>query len=187
MHKVNDLFGKEVISQTTGDRIAPVRDVVLAADLRQIAALVLGPDGLFRDERVVRWSAIISLGDVIVVAGTTPLPTIKEDAEVAELRKRAVGITGVAVITTTGERLGTVSDIGFDDQGRVLGYEINHGVLSGLIGQRFLPSERVQTVGKDAIITTTTELSSVKEFERALGEQNDAEMGTHRNVGSDHA
>ena len=174
MHKVNDLFGKEVINQTTGDRIAPVRDVVLAADLREIAALVLGPDGLFSDELVVRWSTIISLGDVIVVAGTTLLPTIKQDAEIAELRKLAVRITGVAVITATGDQLGTVSDIGFDARGRVLGYEISHGVLGGLIGQRFLPSEQIQSVGKDAIIVTTTELSSVKEFERALGEEHDA-------------
>ena len=174
MHKVNDLFGKEVINQTTGDRIAPVRDVVLAADLREIAALVLGPGGLFSDELVVRWSTIISLGDVIVVAGTTLLPTIKQDAEVAELRKLAVRITGVAVITATGDQLGTVSDIGFDARGRVLGYEISHGVLGGLIGQRFLPSEQIQSVGKDAIIVTTTELSSVKEFERVLGEQHDA-------------
>lgn len=176
MHKVNDLFGTEVINQTTGDRIAPVRDVVLSADLRQIPALVLGDGGLFSAQLVVRWPAIISLGDVIVVAGTTPLPTINEDAEIAELRKRAVRITGVAVITATGERLGTVSDIGFDDQGHVLGYEIAHGVLGGLIGQRFLPSEQIQSVGKDAIITTSTELSSIKEFERALGEQDDAEL-----------
>jgi len=179
MHKVNDLFGTEVINQTTGDHIAPVRDIVLAADLRQIAALILGPGGLFNDELVVRWPAIISLGDVIVVTVTTPLLTIKEDAEVAELRKLAVRISGVAVITTTGDRLGTVSDIGFDDQGRVLGYEINQGGLGSLIGHRFLPSEHVQTVGKDAIISTTTALSSLKEFELALGEQHDAEMGTH--------
>jgi uncharacterized protein YrrD len=176
MHKVNDLFGTEVIDQTTGDRIAPVRDVVLSADLQQIAALVLGPGGLFSDELVVRWPAIISFGDVIVVAGTTPLPTIREDPEVVELRKLAVRITGVAVITATGDRLGTVGDIGFDDQGHVLGYEISHGVLGSLLGQRFLPSECVQTVGKDAIITTTTELSSIKEFERALGEQHESEL-----------
>jgi uncharacterized protein YrrD len=56
----------------------------------------------------------------------------------------------------------------------VLGYEIRHGVLGGLIGQRFLPSEQIQSVGKDAIIINTTELSSVKEFERALGEEHDA-------------
>lgn len=179
MHKVNDLFGTEVINQATGDRIAPVLDVVLAADMRRIAALVLSPGGLFSDELVVRWPAIISLGDVIVVAATTPPPTIKEDAEVAELRKPAVRITGVAVIATTGDRLGTVSDIGFDDQGNVLGYEINQGGLGGLMGHRFLPSEHVQTVGKDAIISTTTELSPLKEFERALGEQHDAEMGMH--------
>ncbi|MEP7187662.1 MAG: PRC-barrel domain-containing protein [Roseiflexaceae bacterium] len=175
MHKVNDLFGVEVINQTTGERIAPVRDVVLAADLRQIAALVLSPGGLFSDELVVRWPTIISRGDVIVVAGTSPLLTIKQDTEIADLRKLAVRITGVAVITATGDQLGTVSDIGFDDQGRVLGYEITHGILGGLTGHRFLPSECVQSVGKDAIITTTAELSSVKEFERALGEQKDAE------------
>ena len=174
MHKVNELFGTDVINQATGARIALVRDVVLATDLRQIAALILSSGGLFSDELVVRWPTIISRSDVIVVAGTSPLLTVKQDAEVAELRKLAVRITGLAVITASGDQLGTVSDIGFDDQGRVLGYEITHGLLGGLTGHRFLPSECVQSVGKDAIIATTAELSSVKEFERALGEQKDA-------------
>ena len=93
--------------------------------------------------------------------------------------KTQAGATNVHAAPSAQERLGTVSDIGFDDQGRVLGYEINQGGLGGLMGHRFLPIERVQTVGKDAIISTTTELSSLKEFERVLGEQHDAERGAH--------
>lgn len=174
MRKVNDLFGKQVINQATGERIAPVRDIVLSADMRQITALVLATGGLFSDDRVVRWPAIISLGDVIVIDGAAPVVAAKEDAEVAELRKQSFQITGAAVINAAGEKIGTVNNIFFDDGGRVLGYEVKQGMLSGLTGNQFLPAENIQTIGKDAVITNGAELLTVREFERALGETHDA-------------
>ena len=173
MRKINDLFGKQAINQATGERIAPVRDVVLSADMRHLTALVLGTGGLFSDERVVRWPAIVSLGDVIVIDGAAPLVAAKEDTEVAELRKQSFQITGASVINAAGEKIGTVNNIFFDDGGRVLGYEIKQGMLSGLTGNHFLPAENIQTIGKDAVITNGSELTTVREFERALGESKD--------------
>lgn len=164
MYRVNELLGKMAINQASGERIAPVRDVVLSGDTRSIVALITGTGGLFSAEQVIPWSAIVSLGDVIVVDGASPLGTVKENAEVAGLRKQSFQITGAAVISATGEKIGTVSDMMADTDGAILGFTVKQGLLANLMGTRFLPIEQVQTVGKDAIITTITELMSLREY-----------------------
>ena len=164
MYRVNDLLGKVAINPASGERIAPVRDVVLSGDMRSIVALITGTGGLFSDEHVVPWSSIVSLGDVIVVDGASPLGTVKENTEVAALRKQSFQITGAAVISGTGEKIGTVSDMLADPAGSILGFTVKQGLLANLMGTRFLPIEQVQTVGKDAIITTITELMSLREY-----------------------
>src|SRR5690242_11330428 len=103
MQKINEIFGKEVINQTSGEKIATVHDVVLDRDLRQIVALLVRGGGLFSDTRVVRWNAVVSMGDVVVVRAE-PLPTLKEDAEVADLSEHANRITGTSVISDKGEQ-----------------------------------------------------------------------------------
>lgn len=164
MYRVNELLGKMAINQASGERIAPVRDVVLNGDVRSIVALIAGTGGLFSAEQVIPWSAIVSLGDVIVVDGASPLGTVKENTEVAGLRKQSFQITGAAVISAAGEKIGTVSDMMADTDGAILGFTVKQGLLANLMGTRFLPIEQVQTVGKDAIITTITELMSLREY-----------------------
>ena len=167
MYRVNELLGKMAINQASGERIAPVRDVVLGGDVRSIVALITGTGGLFSDERVIPWGSIVSLGDVIVVDGAAPLATVKENTEVAGLRKQSFQITGAAVISATGEKIGTVSDMMADAAGAILGFTVKQGLLANLMGTRFLPIEQVQTVGKDAIITTIGELMSLREYTEA--------------------
>src|SRR5262245_45718407 len=107
MHKVNDLFHKRVIDQNSGDAVATVRDVVLSADGQRIVALIINGGDRSHGEQVIRWDAVVSVGEYVVVDGAQPLSGVNEDPEVAELRQDAQQITGKAVMSTTGERLGT--------------------------------------------------------------------------------
>ena len=161
MQKVNQIFGKEVINQITGDKIASVQDVVLDRDLRNILALLIHGSGLRAATHVVRWSAVVSVGDVVVVRAEPSLPTLKEDVEVAELSKHANRITDVAVISDKGEQLGTIGDIFINEQGQVLGYEVKQGMLHN---NKYLAIEHVQATGKDAIISRLTDLPRVKDL-----------------------
>jgi uncharacterized protein YrrD len=170
MQKVNDLYNKLVINQSTGEKVASVRDVVLSGDARRIVALVVG-DGMWsNEERVIRWHAVTSVGDYVIVEGTTPFASVDEDVEVAELRKQAHQITGTMVVSTTGDRLGTVGDMFFNDRGEIVGYTIKQGMLGTSSDAGFLKAVDIQVVGKDAVIAATTDLRTMRDVERMANE-----------------
>lgn len=161
MQKINAIFGKEVINQSSGEKIATVHDVVLDRELRRIVALLIRGGGLFSETRVVRWDAMVSMGDVVVVRAEPPLPTLKDDAEVSELSAHANRITGTPVISDKGAQLGSIGDIYINAQGQVIGYEVKQGMLHS---DRYLAVENVQATGKDAIISRVAELPRVKDL-----------------------
>lgn len=161
MHKVNDLYGKQVINQSTGERVAAVRDVVLDADARRIVALVVG-DGMWsKEERVIRWDTITSIGDYVIAEGSQPFAVIDEDAEVADLRKQAHQITGTMIVSSTGERLGAAGDMFYDESGAIAGYAIKQGIMGNSDDAPFLAAEQIQAVGKDAIIANVSDLAAL--------------------------
>lgn len=168
MQKVNEIFGKEVINQVNGEKIATVHDVVLDRDSRHIIALLIRGSGLLAPTQVVRWERVVSMGDVVVVRADPPLPVLKDDPEVEELTRQANRITGTSVISDKGEQLGSIGDMFVDEQGQVIGYEVKQGLLHS---NRYLAIEYVQATGKDAIISTLTELPRVKD----LGTENHVE------------
>jgi sporulation protein YlmC with PRC-barrel domain len=166
MQKVNDLYSKQVINQSTGERVASVRDVVLSADARRIVALVVGEGMWSNDERVVPWELVRSIGDYVIVESATPFAGLDDDAEVAELRKQAHRITDKMVVSDTGERLGSIGDMFFDNNGQIIGYSVKQGMLGSSGDAPFLPAEQVQVIGKDAIIATDSDLGTLADVEQ---------------------
>lgn len=165
---VNQLFGKRVIGGTTGEQIATVRDVVLSADSRRIVALVVG-GGSLSGERAVRWEAITGVGEYVVVANPEPAP-LEDDDEVGELRRGAEKITDKKIISVTGEELGAVGDMVYDERGAIVGFVLKKQGLFGGSRQPVLRVEDVQAIGKDAIIAAHGDLVSPE----AIGAQRDA-------------
>lgn len=89
--------------------------------------------------------------------------------EVAGLISQDPRITGVTIVSDTGEKVGTVGDLLIDDRGVVQGYEVKQGLIR-LAGHKFLPVDQIQAVGPDAVIAATTEQPSVKEVRREADE-----------------
>lgn len=160
MQKVNQMFGKEVINQVSGEKIATVHDIVMDRDTRHVLALLIRSGGLMGSTSVVRWNAVVSVGDVVVIRAEKDLPSLSDDAEVSELTKQSNRITGTSVISAKGEQLGSIGDIFINEQGQVIGYEVKQGMLHS---NRYLPAEHVQAVGKDAVISTIAELPREKD------------------------
>jgi uncharacterized protein YrrD len=170
MRKANELIGKTIVQQGNGERIATVYDVVVDDEVRRVVALLIQTGGWLRDARVVPWSRIASIGDVILVRGDAPVIVKASDTEIADQVKQNVRISGTAIVTDNGERIGTVGDLFIDDDGRVLGYEVKQGFLS-LAGHKFLPVSDVQAIGQDAVIASTDRLPSVKEAQQEAADQ----------------
>jgi uncharacterized protein YrrD len=167
MQRVNELFGKEVVRQTSGEKQGNVRDIVFDEELLNIVALLVG--GMVGRGRALRWSSVASVGDVVVIRGEEALDKLGEDREVAELHKKSHTITGTEIVTQEGEKIGEVRDIFVNERGRVGGYEVSRGIVSDLRGRKFVPLENVQAIGKDTIIVSYPDLLPVEEAEKARG------------------
>jgi sporulation protein YlmC with PRC-barrel domain len=155
MQKMNELYGKRVISQITGDEVATVREVVLDPEARQIEALIIS-SGRSGDEQVVRMGQILGMGEFIVVDGTRPFESSAGDPEIVELRKGAEQITGKKIMSATGEQFGTVGDMYIGRRGAIVGFELKHGPFGGSEPQVIRATD-VEAVGKDAVIARTNQ------------------------------
>ena len=169
MRRSKELIGKSVVQQETGNEVAIVYDVIFDAEARNVLALLIETSGWFRDARIVPWSRVTSIGDVILVHGDTPAVVKASESEVASLISQDPRITGVTIVSDTGEKVGTVGDLLIDDRGEVQGYDVKQGLIP-LAGHKFLPVDQVRAVGPDAVIAATTDLPSVKEVQREAGE-----------------
>ena len=169
MRKSKELIGKTIVHQETGDKVAIVYDVIFDAEARNVLALLIETGGWFRDARIVPWSRVTSISDVILVRGDSPVVVKASESEVAGQIAQDPHITGVTIVSDTGEKVGTVGDLLINDRGEVQGYEVKQGVIS-LAGHKFLPVNQVQAVGPDAVIAPTADLPSVKEVQRGADE-----------------
>jgi uncharacterized protein YrrD len=155
MQKMNELFGKRVISQMSGDQVATVREVVLDPEARKIVALIIN-SGRSSNEQVVRMGQILGMGEFIVVDGTQPFEASAGDSEIVELRKGAAQITGKKIMSAAGEQVGTVGDMYVGRRGAIIGFELKHGPFSSSEPQ-VIRAVDVEAVGKDAVIARTNQ------------------------------
>ena len=132
MQRVNELFGKEVVRQTSGEKQGNVRDIVFDEESLNIVALLVG--GTIGRGRALRWTSVASVGDVVVVGGEEALGKLGEDPEVANLHKKSHTLTGTEIVTQEGEKIGEVRDIFVNERGQVGGYEVSRGMVSDLRG-----------------------------------------------------
>jgi uncharacterized protein YrrD len=167
MQRVNELFGKEVVSQTSGEKQGTVRDIVFDEDGSNIVALLVG--GLIGRDRALRWTSVASVGDVVVLGGEGTLNKLGEDPEVADLHKKRQSITGTEIVTQEGEKIGEVRDLFVNERGQVGGYEVSRGLVSDMRGRKFLPTRNIRAIGKDTIVVSSPDLLPVEEAEKARG------------------
>jgi uncharacterized protein YrrD len=167
IQRVNELFGKEVVSQTSGEKQGTVRDIIFDEDASNIVALLIG--GIVGRGRALRWTSVASVGDVVVLGGQGTLSKLGEDPEVADLHKKRQSFTGTEIVTQEGEKIGEVRDLFVNERGQVGGYEISRGLVSDMRGRKFLPIKNIRAIGKDTIIVSNPDLLPVEEAEKARG------------------
>ena len=160
MYKANSILGKGIINQATGEHLARVGDIVFAADGQSVVALLTDTGGLFSHPKVIPWSSIVSIGDVVVTNSAEPFRHTYDDPEVDALVQDAARITGRPVISQQGTRIGAIADVLLHEDGTVAGYEVKDGLFRE---QKFLPIQSVSTIGRDAIIGDNTALTSMSD------------------------
>jgi uncharacterized protein YrrD len=138
MIKSEQLIGKPILTRS-GQKLEPVRSLILDETGKQIIALMVNGDGGKSDPRAISFESIESIGpDAIIVAdGVHGLPPASWQ-EVQE-RLNEPAMQGREVITVAGERLGHLADLCFDEfTGKLDGIEVSRGLLADIQGRIFV-------------------------------------------------
>jgi uncharacterized protein YrrD len=151
MYKVNALIGQKVISLADGHAIGSVKDVVISDTNDSVAALVLDEGGLISPVRVVPIDDVHSYGrDAVVVEGDDAVVDAGAIPELDVDPKHRLG--GMKVFSNAGEQVGTIADVYFEEDGRIVGFEVSAGMVDDLAtGRRFLPVEELDRVGDEIV------------------------------------
>lgn len=126
--------GRKVISRASARVLGAVDHLLVDAERRRIAAVVVGRG---RKARLVDWAALSGFGpDAVMVADEGALRPVADDRERAAADGR-LGLVGKRVLTERGNELGTLGDVTFDpktgvlDMLRIADREIPAGSLLG--------------------------------------------------------
>ena len=138
--------GKYLISITDGKKLGEVKDLYLDKDMRQIAAVFLGKEGLInRKALLIARSAVQVYGvDAWLVSGSDTVVGMEDIPEsetftlVGELRGRELQTEG-------GTKIGVIDHVILDNEARVLGFGLGKVYSQGPLAER-------KTIARDAII-----------------------------------
>lgn len=128
---------KLLISMTNGQKLGEVRDLYLDRDLTQVMAVQSGSEGfLGRQALAIRRSAIHVMGvDAWLVAGEDIVARIEAVADSAYF-VTASSLRGREILTEGKTKIGTVSDVVLDAEGRVLGFALGRVYIQGPLAER---------------------------------------------------
>ena len=149
MIRSRELSNKPLISITDGKKVGEVKDVYLDQDMRQVAAVFLGKEGLInRKTLMIDRSAVQVYGvDVWLVSnsntvqGSGDIPGSETFILVGELRGREIQTEG-------GTKIAVIADVILDNEGRVLGFDLGKVYAQGpLADRKAIAREVILTLG----------------------------------------
>ena len=128
---------KPIVSITNGKKLGEIKDLYLDQDMRQVAAVFLGKEGLIhRKTLVIARSAFQVYGvDVWLVSGPDTIVGLEDIPEsatftlVGELRGREVQTEG-------GTKIGVIDHVILDDEARVWGFGLGKVYAQGPLAER---------------------------------------------------
>jgi sporulation protein YlmC with PRC-barrel domain len=140
---------KPIISITDGKKLGEVKDLYLDQDMRQVAAVFLGKEGLIsRKTLVIARSAVQVYGiDAWLVSGSDTvmgpddIPESGTFTLVGELRGRELQTEG-------GTKIGVIDHVILDKEARVLGFGLGKVYAQGPLAERkFIAREAILNLG----------------------------------------
>lgn len=162
-----------IISLQEGQQIGYVKSLILDAGAKSLAAIVVDPKGFFKDQRIIPYTKVVSVGDDAItidkgihVEKTSSLP------ELLDLVKEKLSIIGTKMVTETGKTLGTAEEYYVDPQtGKITQIEISGGKLEGFLnGKAWISAEYIITIGHDVIVAQKGSESALTVADKGLSD-----------------
>jgi sporulation protein YlmC with PRC-barrel domain len=128
---------KQLISITDGKKLGEIKDFYLDQEMRQVAAVYLGKEGIIRPKiQAIPRSAVQVCGvDAWLVSGSDivvlpeAIPESGSFTLVSDVRGRTVKTEG-------GTEIGVIEDVLLDNQGQVLGFGLGKIYAQGPLAER---------------------------------------------------
>ncbi|MEL7590796.1 MAG: PRC-barrel domain-containing protein [Anaerolineaceae bacterium] len=132
-----DITGRLVISIDDGKKLGTIEDVYLDLDMRQVAGVYLGSEGLLRrKEKVILRADVQVLGvDAWLVSSAAVVTPLKSIAE-GQTFTLVDNIRGREIQTDGGTRMGVVEDVILDLDLQVLGFQLGKVYVQGPLAQK---------------------------------------------------
>ncbi|MGI6119051.1 MAG: PRC-barrel domain-containing protein [Desulfosporosinus sp.] len=145
-----------IISLKEGQQIGYVKSLILDAGTKALAAIVVDMKGFFKDQRIIPYSKIVSVGeDAITIDKESHVEKTSSLPELLNLVKEKLTIIGTKMVTETGKTLGIADEYYIDPEtGKITQIEISGGKIEGFLnGKALMSAEYIITIGHDVIIT----------------------------------
>lgn len=162
-----------IISLHEGQKIGYVKSLILDAATKSLAAIVVDSKGFFKDQRIIPYTKIVSVGDdAITIDSGSHVEKTSSLPELLDLVKKKLTIIGTKMVTETGETLGTAEEYYIDSKtGKITQIEISGGMLEGLFsGKAWISADYIMTIGHDVIIAAKGSESVLTVAEKGLSE-----------------
>jgi sporulation protein YlmC with PRC-barrel domain len=138
-------LNKQLVSITDGKIIGEVKDLYLDREMHNVAALLLGKEGLLKRKALMLPRSAIHIFGVDVwlvsgsdkVAGPEDIPDADTFVLVSDLRGRDVDTEG-------GTKIGVLDDVVLDPEARVLGFVLGKVHVQGPLAER-------KTIAREAV------------------------------------
>ena len=130
-------MNKALVSITDGKMLGEVKGLYLDPDMRQVAAVFLGTEGLIKRKTLaLPRSAVQVYGvDVWLVSGSDTVMTLEEIPDWSTFIL-ASDLRGREVQTEGGTKLAVVEDVLLDSEARVLGFSLGKVYAEGPLNER---------------------------------------------------
>lgn len=162
-----------IISLKEGQQIGFVRNLVIDPRARAVAALIVDPKGFFKEQRIIPFSRVVSIGEnAITVSTESQVEKATNLPDILELLKEKTAIIGIKIITTDGKTLGIVDEFYIDCvDGSISSLDISAGKIEGLFnGKARLKADEILTIGSDVIVVAKDCVERMELFQKGINE-----------------
>lgn len=173
MKKSRKLISMPIVSLDEGIQIGSVRSLVVNPEKMEIAAVVLDQRGWFREQKIIPYSKIKSIGtDALTIDQSSNVQKPVNLPEILKLLNEKANPIGTRVISENGTVVGLVDEYYIDEQtGKIVSLEVSGKFLESLFkGKALLSTDNVRTMGVQAIVVKNGSESQLEKIDGGLQE-----------------
>lgn len=147
--------GQSVFDVNTGNELGRIEDLFINKE-GQVIGFQLDQKGFLHGDCFIPIEAITGFGqDGLMMRDKKQLcQLVKAGQDVYPLKQGKNRISGKAIMTEEGEKLGLLEDVYFlEEVGTIVGYEVTEGLLADIKeGKKVIKAKEPLTIGKDILV-----------------------------------